>query len=62
MAGKLYRWAAKLLYKRYDAVVCVSNKLRNEVKSTLGIDCRVVPLPMKLDLYKPASPEERERI
>jgi len=55
-AGKLYRLAAKLLYRRYDAVVCVSNKLRSEVKSNLGVDCRVVPLPMKLELYKPASP------
>jgi len=62
MAGELYRWAAKLLYRRYNAVVCVSNKLRSEVKSTLGVDCRVVPLPMKLDLYKPASPEERENV
>jgi glycosyltransferase involved in cell wall biosynthesis len=62
MAGKLYRWVAKLLYKRYDAVVCVSNKLRSEVKSNLGIDCRVIPLPMKLDLYKPASPGERENV
>lgn len=56
MVGKLYRWAARQLYRRYDAVVCVSNKLRSEVKSILGVDCGVVPLPMKLDLYKPASP------
>ena len=61
-AGKLYRWAAKLLYRRYDAVVCVSNKLRSEVESNLGVDCRVVPLPMKLDLYKPANPGEREDV
>jgi glycosyltransferase involved in cell wall biosynthesis len=54
--------AARLLYRSYDVVVCVSNKLRGEVKSTLGVDCRVIPLPMKLDLYKPASPEERENI
>jgi len=61
-AGKLYHWAAKLLYRRYDAVVCVSNKLRSEVKSNLGVDCKVMPLPMKLDLYKPASPGERENV
>jgi glycosyltransferase involved in cell wall biosynthesis len=61
-AGKLYRWVAKLLYRRYDAVACVSNKLRSEVRSNLGVDCRVVPLPMKLDLYKPASPGERENV
>jgi len=61
-AGKLYRWVAKLLYRRYDAVVCVSNKLRSEVRSNLGVDCKVMPLPMKLDLYKPASPGERENV
>jgi len=61
-AGKLYRWVAKLLYSRYDAVACVSNKLRSEVKSNLGVDCRVVPLPMKLELYKPASLGERENV
>jgi len=60
--GKLYRWVAKLLYRRYDAVVCVSDKLRSEVRSNLGVNCRVVPLPMKLDLYKPASPGERENV
>ena len=58
----LYVQAARLLYRSYDVVVCVSNKLRGEVKSTLGVDCRVIPLPMKLDLYKPASPEERENV
>jgi glycosyltransferase involved in cell wall biosynthesis len=61
-AGKLYRWVAKLLYRRYDAVACVSNKLRSEVKGNLGVDCRVVPLPMKLELYKPASLGERENV
>ena len=61
-ASKLYHWAAKLLYRRYDAVVCVSNKLRSEVKSNLGVDCKVMPLPIKLDLYKPASPGERENV
>ena len=61
-AGKLYRWVAKLLYRRYDAVACVSNKLRSEVKSDLGVDCKVVPLPMKLELYKPASLGERGNV
>jgi len=61
-AGRLYLWAAKQLYRRYDAVVCVSNKLRSEVKNTLGVDCGVVPLPIKLDLYKPASPGGREDV
>jgi len=61
-AGKLYHRVAKLLYRRYDAVACVSNKLRSEVRSNLGVDCKVMPLPMKLDLYKPASPGERENV
>jgi glycosyltransferase involved in cell wall biosynthesis len=61
-AGKLYRWVAKLLYRRYDAVVCVSNKLRSEVRSNLGVDCKVMPLPMKLELYKPASLGERGNV
>jgi len=60
--GKLYRCVAKLLYRRYDAAVCVSNKLKSEVKNNLGVDCKVMPLPMKLDLYKPASPGEREDV
>jgi glycosyltransferase involved in cell wall biosynthesis len=58
----LYVQAARLLYRSYDVVVCVSNKLRGEVKNTLGVDCGVVPLPMKLDLYKPASPGGREDV
>jgi len=61
-AGKLYHRVAKLLYRRYDAVACVSNKLRSEIRSNLGVDCKVMPLPMKLELYKPASPGERENV
>jgi len=61
-AGKPYLYAVKHLYKRYDKVICVSHKLREEVRSVLGVDCEVIPLPMKLELYKPRSINEREDI
>jgi glycosyltransferase involved in cell wall biosynthesis len=60
--NKLYLYVAKQLYKHYDRVICVSYKLREEVRSVLGIDCEVIPLPMKLELYKPKSISEREDI
>ena len=60
--NKLYLYAVKRLYRHYDKVICVSHKLRGEVRSVLGIDCEVVPLPMKLELYKPRSINERENI
>jgi len=59
--GRLYLWAARVLYRGYDRVVCVSERLRCEVRSVLGVDCEVVPLPLKLDLYGP-GPEERENL
>ena len=43
-------------------LICVSYKLREEVRSVLGVDCEVIPLPMKLELYKPKSISEREDI
>jgi glycosyltransferase involved in cell wall biosynthesis len=61
-ASKLYLYAVKQLYKHYDKVICVSRKLREEVRSVLGVDCEVIPLPMKLELYKPRSINEREDI
>jgi len=60
--NKLYLYAAKQLYKHYDRVICVSYKLREEVRSALGVDCEVIPLPMKLELYKPRNISEREDI
>jgi glycosyltransferase involved in cell wall biosynthesis len=61
-ASKLYLLAVKELYKRYDKVICVSHKLREEVRNVLGVDCEVIPLPMKLELYKPRSVSEREDV
>jgi glycosyltransferase involved in cell wall biosynthesis len=61
-AGKPYLYVVKQLYKRYDKVICVSRRLGKEVRSVLGVDCEVVPLPMKLKLYTPRSINEREDI
>jgi len=58
--NKPYLYAVKRLYRGYDKVICVSHKLREEVRSVLGVDCEVIPLPMKLELYKPRSINERE--
>jgi glycosyltransferase involved in cell wall biosynthesis len=60
--NKPYLYAVKRLYRGYDKVICVSHKLREEVRSVLGVDCEVIPLPMKLELYKPRSINEREDI
>jgi hypothetical protein len=60
-ANKPYLYVVKQLYKRYDEVICVSHKLRGEVRSVLGVDREVVLLPMKLELYKPRSINEREK-
>jgi glycosyltransferase involved in cell wall biosynthesis len=60
--NKPYLYAVKRLYRGYDKVICVSYKLREEVRSVLGVDCEVIPLPMKLELYKPRSISEREDI
>jgi len=60
--SRYYIIAAKWLYRSYDRVVCVGNKLREEVRRTLGVDCVVVPLPLKLENYKPAPLDERENV
>jgi glycosyltransferase involved in cell wall biosynthesis len=59
---KPYLYAVKRLYRGCDKVICVGYRLREEVRSVLGVYCEVVPLPMKLDLYKPRSISEREDI
>jgi glycosyltransferase involved in cell wall biosynthesis len=59
--NKPYLYAVKRLYRGYDKVICVGHKLREEVRSVLGVDCEIIPLPMKLELYKPRSINEREK-
>jgi glycosyltransferase involved in cell wall biosynthesis len=58
----LYLHVARLLYRTYDETICVSNKLRGEVRRKIGIDCAVIPLPLKLETYRPARPEDRDDI
>jgi len=60
--NKLYLLAVKRLYKGYDRVVCVSSKTKDEVKKVLNVDCSVIPIPVKLDLFKPAGHDEREDV
>jgi len=60
--SKLHLLMARRLYKGYDRVVCVSSKVKREVKEVLNVDCDVIPLPVKLNLFKPARYDERENI
>jgi len=53
-----YLAVARCLYKRYDKVICVSHKLRDEVRTILGVGCEVIPLPMKLGNGIPGIPKE----
>ena len=60
-ANKLYLFIAKMLYRRYDKVICVSHKLREEVEKFLGgVSCNVIPLPIKLESYTPRDLNKRE--
>jgi len=54
--------AAKRLYKGYDRVICVSSKTKDEVKKVLNVDCSVIPIPVKLDLFKPVRYDEKEDV
>lgn len=58
--SKLYLLFAKELYRRNDKVICVSSKTRNEVRNLLNVDCEVIPIPLKLELFKPLKSSERE--
>jgi len=60
--GKLHLLMARRLYKGYDRVVCVSSKVKREVEEVLNVDCNVIPLPVKLNLFKPTRYDERENI
>ena len=59
--GWPYLLTAKALYRGYERVVCVSERLRCEMRNVLGVDCEVLPLPLKLELYGP-GPAERENV
>ena len=51
------RVLAKILYSTYDAVVCVSKKSESEYSGIVACDM-IIPLPMKLDLYRPRDVRE----
>lgn len=51
-----YTRIGSLLYNTCDIVVCVSSKLRNELRMR-GI---IIPIPIKISLYKARPLEERE--
>lgn len=54
------RAAAKALYRQYDYVICVSQKVFNEMRE-VGLECdAVVPIPLDIERYKPS--EEREPV
>jgi len=60
--NKLYVLLGKIILKRYNEIICVSTKTKQELHSTLKLPCRVIPIPVKLDLFKPRSLNERENI
>ncbi|MEM1568447.1 MAG: glycosyltransferase family 4 protein [Thermofilaceae archaeon] len=57
--SRAQRLVLKAIYSTYDVVVCVSEASRAEYRGIAGCD-HVIPLPMKLELYKPRA--EREEI
>jgi L-malate glycosyltransferase len=61
--NKFYLFAIKNLYKKYDKVVCVSNKLVEEVENFLGYKkSHVIPLPIKLSKFKAKKFNQKENI
>jgi len=57
----VYLQSAKYLYRHCTSLpVCVSLKLGRELKKFMGIDCMVVPLPIKLHLFKAESVHQRD--
>jgi len=61
-SNKLYSLLGKIILKRYDEVICVSTKTQQELYTALNLPCKVIPIPLKLDAYKPRRLDERESI
>jgi len=55
-----YLFLGKGILKRYDKIVCISDKTREELHTVLGCSCDVIPIPMKLEFYRPS--ESRENV
>lgn len=51
------RFVLKTLYSAYDVVVCVSKASQSEYRGIVTCDA-IIPLPMKLDLYRPRDTRE----
>ena len=60
-SNRLRKTIARYLYKKC-ARVCVSSKLAQEYSSFFGLDCQVIPLPLRLGIFKPRSFDERENV
>ena len=59
--ARFYSQIGRYMYRRYaDFYVCVSKRLSREINEYLGINCSVVPLPVKLHLFKNPPQKERE--
>jgi glycosyltransferase involved in cell wall biosynthesis len=62
-SNRFYSLLGKTILKvMYDKVICVSTKTRQELYTTLKLSCKVIPIPLELDAYKPRRPDERENI
>ncbi|MGB9614544.1 MAG: glycosyltransferase family 4 protein [Fervidobacterium sp.] len=60
---RVYLQIAKSLYLHgVDLTVCVSSKLQKELKKLLNIESTVIPLPLKLHLYKNEPFEKRHSL
>jgi glycosyltransferase involved in cell wall biosynthesis len=60
-SNKLTKTIAKYLYKKCIRI-CVSNKLAQEYSSFFGLDSQVIPLPLRLGMFKSRSIDERENV
>jgi len=60
-ANRLTKTIAKYLYKKCIRI-CVSNKLAQEYSSFFGLDSQVIPLPLRLKMFKSRSINERENV
>jgi glycosyltransferase involved in cell wall biosynthesis len=60
--NKLYVLLGKIVLKYYNEIICVSTKTQQELRSILKLPCKVIPIPLKLDAFKPRNPNERENI
>ena len=62
LGSRAGRWLYRRLYASYDAVVCVSEKSREEAEGA-GVDCDyVIYNPVDLEPYRPRPYESRERL